>query len=1316
MLKKFINWYFEFLKKWYLVVFIVFLGLSGYLGYLGTKIEMRSDFIDLLSDKNKVMQNMRKVFQIFGGEGYLICTLELKHPFYGMDEDYRLMDDRWNALKEQVSKWDPFDTASTEKYLPGILYHLTITRDFIESRLKTKFLAISAKMTDAKAKKYIPEFLKTIQQTIDGLNSIIQKLTLPANQNPQGADAMLRNLYKLLNTTEPDKAFDYINKGIQDADTQIHQIKETIKSVFINHTAIERAADKIASTIQSQNLPEVKFVSYRKPVKWMKDNFFYLIEYQDLVGLKNELNKIHLSAFRVLGSDKFQGIRNILNKYSVNIGGDDAEDNTNQSPSANAPANTSNVNPAAPGSSPTMKNEYEYRFNSFKDMLLILIKPSGRSSDLDYSRQFITKITKIIRDSHPNQFDPRIEYGLTGRYVKKVEDADVLSKDIKYTSIIAVLLIVVVIFLYFRRIRAIFATMIPLFTGLMWALGIVYIAVGYFNIITGFIVAILSGLGIDFGIHMLARYYEERKEGKDVIDSLKRVFDTTLKATFTAASTTAFAFLCLVVTEFKGFAQFGYTIFLGLMFIIVAMFITFPCILIISEKINPVKLEKLKKGKEESLAKLRGRKYPFPYTVAGASLLLIIISLFFKPQFNFDFSQLRSTEGSFAQKIAALKTRPQPQGTVQQGQNQPANPNPTGVSSEGSDALEARIGESFRVSLWPSIAYTTDMRTASVLTNSLIRRSHYTNDIIRLTNEGHFMNFIKKIYNQPDFFSPDKLSPAVLNYFAKMKNDVVLDMLSKYFKSMNAANYHAEMATKFVTAIKRKIRLNSVSQYIENVYRNLMGTAADTGSANQSRVQAEENEENFSLDVPTEARTETRLSATDKKNLEAFFDSVLQTGIDGLKKYISQPYDYIKILSKHREWLKLLNNAKAEEALGALYNKIKNSVSLKIEALKFLVDSKKDFLRFEDFQPVQKYLVEILNDGYNSFEIYDRMGLSEEYNNMTDYLTTQKQIRLENEIDGDLYLALKTPYNFRNIMESLRIVFNEIDSVTRYVPDDQAERKKLIREINDILTDNKFIKKVKDKKDQNMIKEAKNACKNTAGVKYSDLPEEISSRFNNQNDNSGTLIFIYPTTGASMSDEVSIQAYSRYLASLKSPFGHPIMYASETVIFADILTIIKKDGWLIILLTMISIIALLLLDFKTLKSLLFTNIPLLGGVALMFLVMRIFNVKINYLNAAVLPVILGVGIDEGVHIYHRYIEEGQKNLWFIIRTTGFAVFMADFTTAIGFTALMFANYRGLRTMGHLAVIGIMTAFFVSITLLPALLQIMENRRNKKALN
>jgi len=246
-----------------------------------------------------------------------------------------------------------------------------------------------------------------------------------------------------------------------------------------------------------------------------------------------------------------------------------------------------------------------------------------------------------------------------------------------------------------------------------------------------------------------------------------------------------------------------------------------------------------------------------------------------------------------------------------------------------------------------------------------------------------------------------------------------------------------------------------------------------------------------------------------------------------------------------------------------------------------------------------------------------------------------------------------------------------------------------------------------------MITEAQNACKNTAGVKYSDLPDEISTRFKNTEGNSGTFIFIYPTIGASMSDEVSIQAYSRYLASLKSTEDGTVLYASETVIFANILTIIKKDGWLIILLTMISIIGLLLLDFKTLKSLLYTTIPLLGGVALMFIFMRMFNVKINYLNAAVLPVILGVGIDEGIHIYHRYIEEGYTNLWFIIRTTGFAVFMADFTTAIGFTALMFANYRGLRTMGHLAVIGIMTAFFVAVTILPALLQILENRKNKK---
>jgi predicted RND superfamily exporter protein len=352
-------------------------------------------------------------------------------------------------------------------------------------------------------------------------------------------------------------------------------------------------------------------------------------------------------------------------------------------------------------------------------------------------------------------------------------------------------------------------------------------------------------------------------------------------------------------------------------------------------------------------------------------------------------------------------------------------------------------------------------------------------------------------------------------------------------------------------------------------------------------------------------------------------------------------------------------------------------------------------------------------DIYSNLAFHKTAGLDNEYIEAVKYLTSKSEIKMETQIDGDLYLALKKPYDFKKIGKALRVIFDDIDSIMKFLPDDQTERIVTIKKIEKILTDGKFINKVKAKKDKNLLKEAKKISKNQSGVHENDLPEEISKRFSGTTETGGSFIYVYPNVGASMSDDTVIQAYSNYLKSIKSARGGKVLFASETVVFADILRIIKQDGWLILTLTMLAIIIILLLDFRSFKALLFTNIPLIGGAIWMFLVMRIFDVKINYLNAAILPVILGVGIDEGVHIYHRWLEEGKNNLIFIIRTTGTAVFMADFTTAIGFAALMFANYRGLRTMGQLAAIGIMTAFAVAVTMLPALLQILENIKSRK---
>jgi len=100
-------------------------------------------------------------------------------------------------------------------------------------------------------------------------------------------------------------------------------------------------------------------------------------------------------------------------------------------------------------------------------------------------------------------------------------------------------------------------------------------------------------------------------------------------------------------------------------------------------------------------------------------------------------------------------------------------------------------------------------------------------------------------------------------------------------------------------------------------------------------------------------------------------------------------------------------------------------------------------------------------------------------------------------------------------------------------------------------------------------------------------------------------------------------------------------------------------------------------------------------------------------NIVVIPSVIGIGVDNGVHIYHRYKEEGPGSLSHVLRNTGSAISMTTLTTIVGYSGLILARHPGLNSIGNLAVIGISATYLTAMVVLPALLQFFEKRQLAK---
>jgi predicted RND superfamily exporter protein len=90
-----------------------------------------------------------------------------------------------------------------------------------------------------------------------------------------------------------------------------------------------------------------------------------------------------------------------------------------------------------------------------------------------------------------------------------------------------------------------------------------------------------------------------------------------------------------------------------------------------------------------------------------------------------------------------------------------------------------------------------------------------------------------------------------------------------------------------------------------------------------------------------------------------------------------------------------------------------------------------------------------------------------------------------------------------------------------------------------------------------------------------------------------------------------------------------------------------------------------------------------------------------------LPLIIGIGIDDSVHIIHRYKIEGPGKIPTILRFTGRAILLTSLTTMIGFGSWGLASHRGIASMGQVLFLGVGSCFLSSSIVLPALMFIID---------
>jgi predicted RND superfamily exporter protein len=349
--------------------------------------------------------------------------------------------------------------------------------------------------------------------------------------------------------------------------------------------------------------------------------------------------------------------------------------------------------------------------------------------------------------------------------------------------------------------------------------------------------------------------------------------------------------------------------------------------------------------------------------------------------------------------------------------------------------------------------------------------------------------------------------------------------------------------------------------------------------------------------------------------------------------------------------------------------------------------------------------------GRISFE-YDFGNLEPRYETYSALQAEARKVYSDRQTRNAAYVIADTPddaVKIRAVLseridtDTLSPTIRSVETLQDRYPFTEAEEQQKLRRITGIRQqlDDSFIRT--DTSDQ--LEMLRKAASTETPVQFSQVPDFLLDPFTANDGTVGNLVIIYPSVG--LADGRNSMDFADDLSEIRIPNGKVYTAASTSIVASDMLRLMLDEAPVMVALTLTFIIFIKLVIFQSFKWMGLALLPLVISFLWLFGLMEIAAWKINFYNIVVLPTILGIGDDSGIHMIHRYIEEGKGSIYKVVRSTGEHITVSALTTMLGFAGLLFSSHPGMRSIGELAIAGIGLMLFNSLVLLPALLYFFE---------
>ena len=260
--------------------------------------------------------------------------------------------------------------------------------------------------------------------------------------------------------------------------------------------------------------------------------------------------------------------------------------------------------------------------------LLVIAEPREPASDYEFAVRLMawtrSRIATSLAGAGPDGGALRITP--VGAHAYADESRALIERNLRTASAVAVIGTLLLIGLVYRWLPAMVLTILPTFLAIVWTTGLISSYPGEVNLISLAFIAILTGLGDDQVTYFFTRVPQEVSQGRSLAEAIRRTYVTTGKSVLFCMLATGTATLALATASFKGLAELGLVLTVGLAMLLVHTLFTIPALLYLLWPAFPVRAEGGPFRILPTLARGVGAlvdRFPGAVLAAGAGLLLV---------------------------------------------------------------------------------------------------------------------------------------------------------------------------------------------------------------------------------------------------------------------------------------------------------------------------------------------------------------------------------------------------------------------------------------------------------------------------------------------------------------------------------------------------------------------------------------------------------------------------------------------------------------------------------------------------------------------